>query len=34
VLDVFIAAVRFMDGEPAQPWWAYTAERKAALAAR
>jgi hypothetical protein len=34
VLDVFIAAVRFMEGEPAQPWWAYTAERKAALAAR
>jgi hypothetical protein len=32
VLDVFIAAVRFMDGQPARPWWAYTAERKQALA--
>lgn len=28
VLDTFIAATRFMDGEPARPWWAYTAERK------
>jgi hypothetical protein len=28
VLDTFIAAVRFMGGEPAKPWWAYTAERK------
>ena len=28
VLDTFIAATRFMGGEPAQPWWAYTAERK------
>lgn len=26
--DVFIAAVRFMQGEPATPWWHYTAERK------
>jgi hypothetical protein len=32
LIDVFIAAVRFMDGEPAQPWWRYTAERKARLA--
>lgn len=32
VLDVFIAAVRFMAGEPARPWWHYTAERKATLA--
>jgi hypothetical protein len=31
VLDTFIAAVRFMGGEPAKPWWAYTAERKRAL---
>ncbi|MET0355439.1 MAG: helix-hairpin-helix domain-containing protein [Cellvibrio sp.] len=29
VLDVFISIVRFMQGEPAQPWWDYTAERKA-----
>lgn len=32
VLDTFIAAVRFMDGGPATPWWHYTAERKATLA--
>ena len=31
LLDTFIAAVRFMDGEPAKPWWAYTAERKRRL---
>jgi hypothetical protein len=34
LLDTFIAAVRFMGGEPAKPWWAYTAERKRALKAR
>jgi hypothetical protein len=34
LLDTFIAAVRFMEGEPKKPWWAYTAERKRALAAR
>jgi hypothetical protein len=34
LLDTFIAAVRFMDGGPAVPWWAYTAERKRELAAR
>jgi hypothetical protein len=34
VLDVFISAVRFMEGAPARPWWRYTAERKRALAAR
>ena len=34
LLDVFIAAVRFMAGSPAKPWWAYTAERKRALRAR
>ena len=28
VLDTFISAVRFMDGEPPRPWWHYTAERK------
>jgi hypothetical protein len=31
VIDVFISAVRFMEGAPARPWWRYTAERKAAL---
>ena len=28
VLDVFISAVRYMEGEPAKKWWEYTAERK------
>lgn len=32
VLDTFISVVRFMEGEGARPWWAYTAERKARLA--
>jgi hypothetical protein len=34
VLDTFIAAVRFMSGEPARPWWGYTAERKEELRRR
>lgn len=34
LLDTFIAATRFMGGEPARPWWAYTAERKARLGGR
>ena len=34
VLDTFIAAVRFMGGAPARPWWKYTAERKRTLAQR
>ena len=29
VLDTFIAAVDFMRGAEPQPWWAYTAARKA-----
>lgn len=32
LLDTFIAAVRFMEGGPAVPWWHYTAERKRRLA--
>ena len=28
MLDTIISVVRFMDGGPAKPWWAYTAERK------
>jgi len=28
VCDTFIAAVRFMQGGPAVPWWHFTAERK------
>ncbi|UEC43103.1 MAG: Mitomycin resistance protein [Methanothrix sp.] len=31
VIDVFISAVRFMEGEPKRPWWAYTPERKQRL---
>lgn len=34
LLDTFIAAVRFMEGEPKEPWWHYTAQRKRELAAR
>src|SRR5438105_1603626 len=30
VLDTFIAAVRFMEGGPKVPWYAFTAERKQA----
>ncbi|KAF1711167.1 mitomycin resistance protein [Pseudoxanthomonas kalamensis DSM 18571] len=33
VIDTFISAVRFMQGEPARPWWHYTEERKITLAA-
>jgi hypothetical protein len=28
LLDVLIAVTRFLAGEPAKPWWAYTPERK------
>lgn len=28
VLDTFIAAIDFMRGAPARPWWHYTAQRK------
>jgi hypothetical protein len=31
VCDIFIAAVRFMEGGPVRPWWYYTAERKRKL---
>jgi hypothetical protein len=31
VIDVFISITRFMAGEEARPWWAYTAERKQML---
>jgi hypothetical protein len=33
VLDTFIAAVDFMQGSPARPWWTYTAGRKARFGA-
>ena len=29
--DVFISAVKYMEGEPAQKWWYYTVERKRIL---
>ncbi len=32
VLDAFMAAKQFMNGGPRQPWWDFTAERKALLA--
>jgi hypothetical protein len=34
LLDTFISAVRFMQGESKKPWWKYTRERKRELAAR
>ncbi len=32
LIDVFLSVVRFMAGEPARPWWEFTAERKRKLA--
>jgi len=34
VLDVFAAAVSYANGEPAQPWWVFSRQRKARAAAR
>jgi hypothetical protein len=34
VIDVFMSVTRFMSGEAAQPWWAFTDERKRLLATR
>ncbi|MFJ2990853.1 helix-hairpin-helix domain-containing protein [Collimonas sp. NPDC087041] len=31
VIDVFMSAVRYMEGAAALPWWSYTAERKRLL---
>ena len=28
VIDVFMSAIDFMEGGEAQPWWAFTKERK------
>lgn len=28
VRDVFASAISFADGEPAQPWWAFTPDRE------
>jgi Pathogenicity locus len=34
LVDTFIAAVRFMAGDPKKPWRKYTTERKRVMAAR
>ena len=34
LLDTFISAVRFVEGGPPLPWWAFTAERKRELGTR
>ncbi len=34
VIDVFLAAVDFMEGGKSAPWWNFTAERKKYLAKR
>ena len=31
VIDVFISAVRYMEGGPPKKWWEYTSERKQTL---
>lgn len=31
-LDVFMAAIRFLDGEPARAWWTFSELRKRAMA--
>jgi hypothetical protein len=31
VLDVFMSAVRFMEGDKPRPWWFFTPERKKLL---
>ena len=33
-LDVFISAIDFMNGNPPQPWWNYTADRKSKYGTR
>jgi hypothetical protein len=33
VIDVFISAVRYMEGGPAKKWWEFTEERKNKLGA-
>ena len=34
VLDVLLSVTAFIGGEEPRPWWAFTAQRKAALAER
>lgn len=31
LLDCLISAKRFLEGEPAKPWWSYTNERRMLL---
>ncbi|MDB5258941.1 MAG: mitomycin resistance protein [Candidatus Taylorbacteria bacterium] len=31
VIDTFMAAIDFMEGAPAKPWWRYTKQRKARI---
>jgi hypothetical protein len=31
LLDIFISAISFCNGNPAKPWWEFTAERKAKI---
>jgi hypothetical protein len=31
VIDIFISAVRYMEGGPAKKWWEFTQERKKTL---
>lgn len=33
VIDVFISAVRYMEGGPPKKWWEFTEERKSKLGA-
>jgi len=32
VIDIFISAVKYMEGGPAKKWWEFTAERKKKMA--
>lgn len=34
VIDVFLSVIRFVEGEEAQAWWAFTEERKRTLLER
>ena len=34
VVDVFISAVRYMEGEPPKKWWEFTKERKKKMGAK
>lgn len=34
VIDVFMAAIRYVEGAPKRPWWHYTPERKRLAEAR